>query len=85
MTGYLGQTGIYELLTVDDAVYEMIIAGAPETQIRDYIRRQGYKPLFEAGLEKVRSGQISLEELLRVITIGETYLATPERVASFHA
>ncbi len=85
MTGYLGQTGIYELLTVDDAVYEMIISGAPETQIRDYIRRQGYKPLFEAGLEKVRSGQISLEELLRVITIGETYLATPERVASFHA
>jgi type IV pilus assembly protein PilB len=75
MTGYLGQTGIFEQVTVDDTMAEMILDNAGDHQIRNYARTRGYKPLFETGLEDVRSGQVCLEELLRVISISEAVIA----------
>lgn len=71
MTGYMGQVGIYELIEVDDTISEMIISGASEIQIRNYAGTRHYKPLFQAGLEKVAEGKVCLEELLRVTSIGE--------------
>ncbi len=71
MTGYMGQIGIYELVEVDDTISEMIISGASEIQIRNYAGTRSYKPLFQAGLEKVAEGKVCLEELLRVTSMGE--------------
>lgn len=71
MTTYLGQTGIYELIEVDERICEMIISGNSEIQIRNYAYELGYRPLFQSGMEKVIDGTIRLEELLRVSSTGE--------------
>jgi len=84
MTGYHGQTGIFELVDVDENMAEMIIAGESENRIRHYAAEHGYRPLFKAGLEKVMEGKVCLEELLRVISIGEDTGITdtaPQRVS----
>jgi len=71
MTSYLGQTGIYELIEIDEKIAEMIISGNSEIQIRNYAYDSGYRPLFQSGMEKVIDGSVCLEELLRVTSIGE--------------
>ena len=71
MTGYKGQTGIFELVRIDSPLYEMIIAGEAESKIKAHASKHGYIPIFQAGMEKVKSGEVALEELIRVISIGE--------------
>jgi type IV pilus assembly protein PilB len=78
MTGYMGQTGIFEQVTADDTMADMILGNAGDHQIRNYAMSRGYKPLFEVGLENVRKGEVCLEELLRVISISEA-AAVPYR------
>jgi len=72
MTTYMGLTGIYELVEVDQKIAELIISGNSEIQIRNHAFEKGYRPLFESGLEKVINGSVRLEELLRVTSIGES-------------
>ncbi|MFH2035799.1 MAG: ATPase, T2SS/T4P/T4SS family [Candidatus Zixiibacteriota bacterium] len=71
MTGYSGQTGIYELISIDDAISELIVNEAGDLQIKNYAITQGFKPLYNSGIEKIKNGSVSLEEFLRVITISE--------------
>lgn len=71
-TGFKGQIGIYELVPVDDTIREMIINDASDTQIKNYAMTRGYRPLFMAGIDKVASGVVCLEELLRGISIAES-------------
>ncbi len=72
MTGYKGQTGVYELIEIDERIAEMIINGESDLQIKNHAMRQGYVPLFLAGIEKVKQGQISLDELLRGVSVLES-------------
>lgn len=65
-TGYQSRSGVYELLTVDDAVRSMIHDGASEAQLRQYARQNGMVPLREDGIRWLRDGSTSLEELVRV-------------------
>ncbi len=71
MTSYLGQTGVFELIDVDEKIAEMIISGGSEIQIRNYAHDLGYRPLFQSGMEKVIDGSVRLEELLRVTSMGD--------------
>jgi type II secretory ATPase GspE/PulE/Tfp pilus assembly ATPase PilB-like protein len=73
MTGLAGMTGIFEFLTVTTEISELIYGGASLSHIRESGRRNGYLPLFEAGLEKVTTGVITLEELLKETTNIEDY------------
>jgi len=83
MTGFSGQTGIYELIDIDEAISEMIISGNSDLQIKNYVLSRGYRPLFQIGLEKVKEGVICLEELLRVTSTGQQVLTdrSPARVS----
>jgi len=62
-TGYKGRTGIFEILPVDDELREGIVRGDSDSVLR---RSSGMKPLFHDGLEKVRAGVTTVEEILRV-------------------
>jgi type IV pilus assembly protein PilB len=75
MTGFAGQTGIFEFLEVTPEMSELIYEGASLSHIRESARKSGYVPLFEAGLEKVSGGIISLEELLKETTNIEDYFS----------
>ncbi|MBI4860137.1 MAG: type II/IV secretion system protein [Candidatus Riflebacteria bacterium] len=65
-SGYVGRTGIYEVLPVDDDLRELMISGASPVKLRQHARARGLKSLREAAWELVRSGQTTLEELSRV-------------------
>jgi general secretion pathway protein E len=65
-TGYQGRTGIFELLLVDDESRRLIHERASEADLREHARRGGMKGLREDGMRWVRSGDTSLEEVLRV-------------------
>ena len=63
--GYRGRTGIYELISVGDRLRRLIHDGAPEQQLEAEARAD--TPSLRAnGVDKVRSGLTSLEEVLRV-------------------
>lgn len=67
--GYRGRTGIYELLIVDEDVQTLIHSEAGEQDIEKHIRR--HTPSIRSdGLNKVRQGVTSLEEVLRVTKEG---------------
>jgi len=64
--GYTGRIGIYELLVPDDPMFEAISQGSSLNQIRELARNAGMKPLRIDGIEKVKSGLTTLEEVYRV-------------------
>ncbi|MBL8510196.1 MAG: type II/IV secretion system protein, partial [Betaproteobacteria bacterium] len=67
---YQGRSGIYELLTVTEAVQEAIVRRASAQEIADIARQPGgrekYRSLREDGLIKAWKGETSLEEIMRV-------------------
>ena len=61
--GYKGRLGIYQVMPVDDQIGRIIMAGGNAIDIADAARNAGVWDLRRAGLEKVRSGLTSLEEI----------------------
>ncbi|WP_243370978.1 ATPase, T2SS/T4P/T4SS family [Geotalea sp. SG265] len=66
-TGYLSRTGIYEVFVMNEDFRHLISTGYRETELFEMARAAGMRTLVEDGLEKVRRGLTTLEELLRVI------------------
>lgn len=66
--GYKGRMGIYELLLVDDRLRELIDNNSSEQQLSNHLNNR-YQTLQQSGIELVKSGLTSLEELLRVSTL----------------
>ena len=65
-TGYLGRTGIYELMVVNDDVRQCIYQRETAGAIKKAALESGMTTLRMDGLEKVERGITSLEEVLRV-------------------
>jgi type IV pilus assembly protein PilB len=65
-TGFVGRTGIYEVMVVDRELRELISARANTDDIRDCYRRSGGKTLLEQGIRLAEKEQTSLEEVMRV-------------------
>ena len=61
--GYKGRVGIYQVLPVTDAIAHIILAGGSAPQISAQAAKEGVWDLRRAGLEKVKSGMTSLEEV----------------------
>jgi type IV pilus assembly protein PilB len=67
-TGYRGRVGLYEVMRVTDKLRRLIASRASEDALRDAALAGGMISLGEDGLAKVKSGQTTAEELLRVVT-----------------
>jgi len=65
-TGYKGRTGIYQVMPVFDDIRDAVYAGKNSDEINDIAVSHGVKTLRMAALDKVKTGEISLEECLRV-------------------
>jgi type IV pilus assembly protein PilB len=61
--GYKGRTGIYQVLPVTDAIGRIILGGGSAVEIADEAAKAGVWDLRRSGLEKVKSGLTSLEEI----------------------
>ena len=66
-TGYKGRTGLFELMTMTEAIKESVRKGASEPEIRQQAVAEGMRTLSEDGVLKVLEGQTTVDELLRVV------------------
>ena len=68
-TGYKGRVGVYEVLKIDDEIRNLILAERSADEIRDKSRERGMRTLLEYGMEMVRQGISTLEEVERVCVL----------------
>lgn len=66
--GYKGRVGLYEVMLFSPEIRSMAAAGASGETIGDLATEQGMRSLRDDGLEKVRQGLTSLDEVARVTT-----------------
>jgi len=66
-TGYKGRRAAAELLVLDDALREMIVAREPVRRVKEAAQARGMRGLRAAALDLVRRGITSLEEVNRVV------------------
>jgi type IV pilus assembly protein PilB len=66
-SGYKGRVGIYEVLTLDDAIKESILQGMPGIEIERVAKKQGMTTLEQDGIIKALQGLTSLEEVYKLV------------------
>jgi len=66
-TGFRGRIGLYELMEITEEIRALIVEKRSAEEIAAVAQGQGMRRLRDDGLEKVRAGQTSMPELLRVL------------------
>jgi type IV pilus assembly protein PilB len=64
--GYKGRVGIYQVMPVSEEIQRIILRDGSSLDIADQARKEGVRSLRQSGLQKVRQGLTSLEEVLAV-------------------
>nr|WP_022948277.1 type IV-A pilus assembly ATPase PilB [Methylohalobius crimeensis] len=64
--GYKGRVGIYQVMPVTESINRIILENGNAMQIAEQARKEGINDLRESGLNKVREGITSIEEIDRV-------------------
>jgi type II secretory ATPase GspE/PulE/Tfp pilus assembly ATPase PilB-like protein len=64
-SGYVGRTGVFEVMPIDDSMRELIASGSPIKQIKSQARKNKMYYMQEEGLLKVIDGTTSLDEIIR--------------------
>jgi general secretion pathway protein E len=70
-TGFAGRTSVVELLAVDQPFRDAVMQKLPTKTLQEVAITQGMKTMWQRGLTRVCSGQTTLEEILRVISVDE--------------
>jgi general secretion pathway protein E len=70
-TGFMGRSGVFELMPVTPAIRERVHAGADSHQLMAVARSEGMLTLHEAALRKLALGTTTFDEVYRV-TAGAT-------------
>ena len=65
--GYKGRVGLYELMTMNEEISELVVRRAPVADIREAAKANGMKELREDGLHKVLEGMTTPDEVMRVV------------------
>jgi type IV pilus assembly protein PilB len=64
-TGYKGRVGLFEVMELDEEIREMVMIGASTSELRQKAKEKGMLTLRQSGLEKIKLGITSIEEVLR--------------------
>jgi type IV pilus assembly protein PilB len=64
-TGYKGRIGLYEVMEISEGIRDLIMVGATAVEIKRKALEEGMLTLRMSGLEKIRSGITTVEEVLR--------------------
>jgi type IV pilus assembly protein PilB len=70
-TGYLGRIAIHELFVPDDNILDMITQGVTLKTLQKAALDKGMAPLHMDGIEKIKAGITTIDEILRVTNISE--------------
>jgi type IV pilus assembly protein PilB len=64
-SGYKGRVGVFEVMEMSEGLRDLVIAGEPATELRKLAMREGMLTLRQSGLQKVRDGFTTIEEVVR--------------------
>jgi type IV pilus assembly protein PilB len=64
-TGYKGRVGLYEVMEVSEQLRELVLVGASAVELRRKALEEGMITLRMSGLQKVKAGMTSVEEIVR--------------------
>jgi type IV pilus assembly protein PilB len=64
-TGYKGRVGLFEVMASSDALRHLILEGAPVSELRRQAMAEGMVTLRQSGLQKVREGLTSMDDVIR--------------------
>jgi type IV pilus assembly protein PilB len=64
-SGYKGRLGVFEVMEMSEGLRDLIIAGEPATELRKQAMKEGMLTLRQSGIQKVRDGLTTLEEVVR--------------------
>ena len=64
--GYKGRVGVYEVMPVSEEMGRIMMAGGNAMELEEQAQREGVNTLRQSGINKVREGLTSLEEINRV-------------------
>jgi len=64
-TGYKGRVGLYEAMVVDDEMKELILSGGSSYELAQKAVENGMITLRQSGLQKIRDGLTTIEEVVR--------------------
>jgi type II secretory ATPase GspE/PulE/Tfp pilus assembly ATPase PilB-like protein len=67
-TGYRGRIGLFEILKPTEELHDLIVKRESSRVLDKCAREQGMRTLQQSGWARVKSGQTTLDEVLRVIT-----------------
>jgi type IV pilus assembly protein PilB len=70
-TGYKGRQGLYEIMTLDDAMRDLIVQHASTQILRVEAKKRGMRTLRECGLMAIYDGVTSIEEVVRETIVDE--------------
>ena len=70
-TGYIGRTGVFELLEITDEIRRLITDKAQLAQIKAACRKNNMRYLQENAIQKVIDGLTSIQEVIRVTQQGK--------------
>ncbi len=68
-TGYRGRIGLYEVVLLNEQMREAILNGASVSELRTLQDKYGMRSLRESGLQKIREGVTTVEEVVRVTSL----------------
>jgi len=63
--GYKGRVGIFEVMTITEDIRELILSGATAIELRRKALEEGMVGLRQSGLQKIRDGATTIEEVVR--------------------
>ena len=64
--GYKGRVGIFQIMPISSTMEKLVMEGGNSLQLEEQSKAEGILTLREAGLNKVRAGVTSLEDINRV-------------------
>ncbi len=70
-TGYRGRIGIFEIFKLNEELHELVLKRESTRTLTQVARKHGMRTLQQSGWEKIKAGQTTLDEVLRVITVAE--------------
>ncbi|MBD3321098.1 MAG: type II secretion system protein GspE [Chitinivibrionales bacterium] len=67
-TGYMGRTGIFEMIDVSKGIRTLILRNAPTLEIQRRAEQEGMKTLRQAGIELALKGETTIEQVIAATT-----------------
>jgi type IV pilus assembly protein PilB len=69
-SGYKGRIGLYEIMPISPSLRSMILSGASSDEVAKQARAEGMRTLRDDGIDKIRNGVTTIEELMRETAAG---------------